>query len=87
MYLGSLLLRQAGLQRTPYNDFLLKLMEELPVIHMLGGYDREDNYYSWEQLKKKDNPYYELIMNYSYLVYNHLFDSKGYQAPMFELGK
>ena len=87
VYLGSLLLRQAGLRRTPYNDFLLKLMEELPVIHMLGGYDREDNYYSWEQLKKKDNPYYELIMDYSYLVYNHLFDSKGYQAPMFELGK
>lgn len=84
VYLGSLMLQEAGLEMTPYNSFLLEMKEELPVIHMLGGYDQEENYYSWEQLEGENNPYHGRIADYENLVYNHLFDPAVYE-PMFSL--
>lgn len=84
IYLGSLMLQEAGLEMTPYNSFLLEMKEELPVIHMLGGYDQEGNYYSWEQLEGENNPYHSRVEDYEDLVYNHLFDSSVYR-PMFSL--
>ncbi len=84
VYLGSLMLQEAGLEMTPYNSFLLEMKEELPVIHMLGGYDQEENYYSWEQLEGENNPSHSRIADYENLVYNHLFDPAVYE-PMFSL--
>lgn len=84
VYLGSLMLKEAGLKLTPYHSFLLQMKEELPVIHMLGGYDPHGNYYSWEELEQENSPFHDRIEDYKKLVYNHLFDSNPWK-PMFSL--
>ncbi len=76
IYLSSELLKRAGVTMTPYQQFLLKLEETFPVVHPIGCLDQEGTYYSWEALSNPENPYSDLIKNYEYLVYNHIFDGK-----------
>ena len=61
---------------TPYQQFLLKMEETFPVVHPIGCLDQEGTYYFWEALNNPENPYSGLIMDYEYLVYNHIFDGK-----------
>ncbi len=76
IYLSSEVLKRAGVTMTPYQQFLLKMEETFPVVHPIGCLDQEGTYYSWEALNNPENPYSDLIMNYEYLVYNHIFDGK-----------
>ena len=78
VYLASEVLERAGLSMAPFNRFMLKMEEELPVIHPLGCYDREGNYYAWDQVDGAESPYRQLISDYQCLVYNHCFDAKTY---------
>lgn len=84
IYLAPELLKQAGLELTPYDKFLLKMEETFPVVHPIGCYDEQERYYSWDSLKEEGNPYLELILNYEYLVYNRIFDARKYKE-MFQL--
>lgn len=76
VYLSSQVLELAGLELTPYNRFLLNMAENLPVVHFLGCYDREGNYYSWSEAESPDCPYRNLVLDYEALVYNHSLDRK-----------
>lgn len=79
IYLAPELLKRSGLSMTPYQKFLLKMEETLPVIHPLGVYDQEGTYYTWSQAEQADSVSGELISQYEFLVYNHLFDRKIYK--------
>ncbi len=76
IYLSSQLLKRAGADLTPFQQFLLKMEETFPVVHPIGCYSKDGTYYSWDALRKAENPYRDLIMDYEYLVYNHIYDGK-----------
>lgn len=84
IYLSAEMLKRAGLQTTVFQQFLLSMEDTFPVVHPLGCYDKEGNYYTWNSLEGAQSPYQELIKNYGYLVYNQIFDRKKY-ADMFSL--
>ncbi|EEG52040.1 arylsulfatase [[Clostridium] asparagiforme DSM 15981] len=79
VYLSSEVLKRAGLSMTPFNRFMLEMEEQLPVIHPLGCYDREGNYYTWEAVAGEQSPYRKLMSDYQCLVYNHCFDANTYE--------
>ena len=79
VYLSSEVLKRAGLSMTPFNRFMLEMEEQLPVIHPLGCYDRQGNYYTWEAVAGEQSPYRKLISDYQCLVYNHCFDANTYE--------
>ena len=78
-YLSSYVMKVAGVASTPYNDYLLKLSETLPVINGVGIVDAAGNHYELEK-----NPYSDLLEQYEKVVYNHLFDDKNCQSALFE---
>lgn len=80
-YLSSLVLKTAGVQLTDYNNYLLKLMEKLPVIDTVGYIDFEGNYYRWSD----DSPYRELLSEYEQIQYNNIFDSGNKDTDIFYL--
>jgi phosphoglycerol transferase MdoB-like AlkP superfamily enzyme len=84
IYLSSEVLKRAGVNMTPYQQFLLTMEETFPVVHPIGCFNKEGTYYSWEALQDPESPYRDLIMDYEYLVYNHIFDGKKYKE-MFSL--
>ncbi len=79
-YLASEMLRLAGLETTPYQNFLLDLKEELPVIHGRGCLDPDGGYYSLDEAKKAE-PFREILEDYDCLVYNHSYS----RAPVQKL--
>ncbi len=78
MYLSSYVLKLSGLELTPYNKYLLKLSQDVPVIHPLGCYDLNGTYYPWALADTTACPYGDEILNYEYLAYNHSMDTKKY---------
>ena len=76
IYLSSEVLKRGNLEMTPYNRFLLSLEEKLPVVHFLGCYDPEGNYYYWSKAESERCPYQELVLDYEALVYNHSIDRR-----------
>ena len=81
-YLATLLLRTAGLETTPYMDFLWDLSKQVEAINLNGYRDAEGNEYSYED----DSPYADLIEEYRTLQYNYLFDADGRIDQIFTLG-
>ena len=79
IYLSSQVLDRANLEMTPYNRFLLQMEEVLPVVHFLGCYDKEDNYYSWDEVEREPGPGRDMVMDYENLVYNHSLDRKKFK--------
>ena len=70
-YFGADLLKAAGLPLTAYQQFLLSLQEQLPVICAGAYIDADGNYYTVDE---RDNAYGNLLNNYNILQYNHLTD-------------
>ena len=68
-YLSSYVMKVAGVDMPQYNRYLLKLSETLPVINGVGIVDAAGKHYELEK-----NPYSDLLQNYEYVVYNHLFE-------------
>lgn len=73
-YLHSLMLKEAGLNMTGYNKFLMDMYESIPVITGNGYIGNDGNYYNINDTK---SPYYETVKKYNMIVYNHLFDVKN----------
>lgn len=72
-YLGAYVMQQAGLKMSPYQTFLMKLYDKLPVLNAMGAMDAEGNYYP----SGLDSPYKELVEEYQILQYNNLIDTKN----------
>ena len=69
-YLGAYVMQEAGLEMSPYQKFLMKLYEKLPVLNAMGAIDAEGNYYE----SAKETPYDDLVREYQILQYNNLID-------------
>lgn len=81
-YLSSLLLKTAGLPMTNYNQFLLDMSTEIPVINANGYIDKDGNNYD---LNDSTSPYKNLIDAYEKIQYNNIFDSTNEQKNLFYL--
>ena len=74
VFLGSTVLDLANLELTPYDEFLLEIADEIPVVHFLGCYNREDQFYSWGDVKNGNDDFSIKLRDYEMLVYNHSLD-------------
>lgn len=81
-YFGSYILQQAGLELTPYNEFLLDLKESLPVIGMGAVCDKNGEWYTMEEIPEE---YSGLLNQYKILQYNNVIDRKNRCEEVFVL--
>lgn len=81
-YLGSYVMQLAGVEMPEYNQFLMKLKEEIPVIGMGAVCDSDGNWYDMENLPKK---YQELLNEYQIMEYNAQFEKKDIREDLFRL--
>ena len=70
-YLGACLMKLSGNDPTLYQEFLLILKEELPVLTANVAIDKDGNYMTIDEVKKK---YPKLLNLYQKLQYRELFD-------------
>ncbi len=77
-YLSGILLENAGVPLTGYQQYLMNLMEELPVINANVYRDSQGAFYSYGQ-----EDYAELLNEYKILQYNHLVDGKNRVSGFF----
>lgn len=72
-YLSSYLLKFAGLKTTTYNNYLLQLYKELPVINSLFYINKNYVLYSLAA----NTPYKGIINDYKYIGYNNALDKRN----------
>lgn len=72
-YLSTLMLESTGMKLSPFNQFLLDIHKQIPVLTTNGYFGEDGSYYS---LKDESSPYYESLRKYQILQYNNLFDKK-----------
>ncbi|MCC8100888.1 MAG: LTA synthase family protein [Clostridiales bacterium] len=77
-YLYSIMADRLGLSMTGYQEYLLDLSEEIPVINSIGYWGADGVFY---ELDDEDSPYYELVNDYNILEYNDIFggDNRYYE--------
>ena len=81
-YLSSAVLELAGLEMTPYNQYLLGLAKELPALNHLGYMDAAGIWHRWENA---DSRTLELVREYECLQYNELKDAKNRADEFFRV--
>lgn len=81
-YLSSYLLELAGLKMTPYNEYLLKLREEIPAMNHIGYLNERGIWRRWENA---DSRILELVREYECLQYNELKESKNRVDSFFQI--
>lgn len=83
-YLSSLLLQAAHLEMPEYNQYLLKLMQCVPIINSTGCFDANGN-----EIKPDDaqSAYYKMINGYQQLQYNSVIDYDHRDDEVFLPGK
>ena len=80
-YLGAWVMKEAGLSISPYQEFLLDVRKELPVLNAMGCIDKDGKYYEIAL----DTPYKELVSEYQIMQYNNLIDTKNTVNSFFYL--
>ena len=83
-YLSSLLLKAAGLEGTPYNEFLLEMHEQYPIFTAVGRMDAAGNY---TEAGATNLPEQERIDAYAMLQYNQMFGKGEKIKEWFERGE
>lgn len=83
-YLGSYVMKLAGLEMPGYNQFLMDLKEQLPIIGVGAVCDKDGNWYATDDLP--DN-YQKLMDEYDILEYNNQFEKKTILENLFTLNK
>lgn len=74
IYLSSKMLDLAHLDMSPYQYFLLRMSETLPVAHKFGFYTADGSHYEWEEGSTPICPYCDLILDYECMEFNHSMD-------------
>ena len=82
-YLSAYIMKQAGLEMSPYQKFLYKLYKKLPVLNAMGCIDKKGNYYE----SGLDTQYHDLVKEYQIMQYNNLIDTKHTVNSFFYLKK
>jgi hypothetical protein len=72
-YLSSYLLKTAGLPGTAYNEYLLQLKKDLPVINAHFYITKEGECYPLSET----TTYTEQLRQYQYVGYNNALDNKN----------
>ncbi len=83
-YLSTLMLESTGMKLSPFNQFLLDIHKQIPVLTTNGYFGEDGSYYS---LKDESSPYYESLRKYQILQYNDLFDKKKRIENFFDWSK
>ena len=78
-YLSGLLLRAAGLEGSPYLNFLEQLRGQVPVITGVGTIDKNGEQYPVGE----HTPWDELLEQYEMLQYNNMFGEEETDAGLF----
>lgn len=83
-YLGSYLLSLTGLQKTGYQQYLLRQRQTLPVMNSFGYLGRDGAMHQWgsEEAGDKES---SLLDDYECLIYNELTGGKDRDASFFGL--
>lgn len=81
-YLSTLLLQVAGLELTPYNEYLAALYQEIPVIDTIGYRGKDGVVY---EKTDKTSPFADLINGYDCITYNNLLDVKNRDWTLFTI--
>lgn len=80
-YFGSYIMQIAGLNMSAYNQFLLKMHEEIPIIGSGGICDANDVWYTWEEVPES----YQMWINaYKIIQYNNVYDTRHRLDAFFE---
>ena len=83
-FLGSFIQQAAGLELNPYNEFLLDLMNTIPIIGQGAICNNEGEWYLMEELPDQ---YEYLINEYRSIQYNNIIDRKNIVTSVFTVGQ
>lgn len=81
-YLSTLLLQVAGLELTPYNEYLAALYQQIPVIDTVGYRGSDGVVYEKDDTT---SPYADLIHGYDCITYNNLLDTENRDWTLFTI--
>lgn len=81
-YLGSYVLKLAGVEIPAYNQMILDIKEELPVIGMGAYCDKDGNWYSENDLPEK---YQKLLSEYQIMQYSDQFEKTDIRENLFRI--
>ena len=76
------MLQLAGLEMPGYNQFLMNLKEQLPIIGVGAVCDKDGNWYANDALP---DDYKKLMTDYNILEYNNQFEKKDVIESLFTL--
>ena len=82
-YLSTLVLQQAGLQQTEYNQYLSRLYQQMPVIDTTGYITADNRYYTFDA----DTEYTATLDGYDKIIYNYMFDQLNRKKDLFYLNE
>lgn len=71
-YLASIMMENAGLAMSEYQQFVLEQYREMPVVNAIGMIDAEGNVFS-----KGSREYGDMSDDYRMLIYNHTADKEN----------
>lgn len=77
-YLFAYMGKVAGVEMSPYDNYLLDLFEKYPVINSIEAIDRNNNYYSADEFENLDG-----IQEYFDVIYNQMIDKKNVVADFY----
>lgn len=80
-YLSTKLVEVAGLDKTPYQEFLTQLRKSIPGVNINGYIDNNGIHHKLDE----NNEYTALLKNYNTIQYNELFDKKNKVKDFFRL--
>lgn len=72
-YLYSILAERLDLPMTGYQEYLVNLSEELPVLAAGGYWTKDGEFYTLDDV---ESPYFEMVNDYHILEYNYIFGKK-----------
>lgn len=81
-YLYSIVADRLSLPMTGYQQYLLDLSEEIPVLASGGYWTADGDFY---ELDDKESPYFDKINDYHILEYNYIFGKDNRYLELFEL--
>lgn len=81
-YLYPLMADRLNLPMTGYQNYLLEMREEIPVLNSLGYWTADGSFY---ELDDKNAPYYDKINKYNILEYNYIFGQEDRNMELFSM--